>query len=94
MLRASTERKAAFLRVVVYMPGTTPLCKNTCGLEMLTVMYTSMLCCVVLCRMQQISLSFHFAVEQRARSFLNTFFGFNGTAGVWRRRYEMYFANA
>lgn len=35
--------------------------------------------------MQQVSLSFHFAVEQRARSFLHTFFGFNGTAGVWRR---------
>lgn len=40
------------------------------------------------CRMQQVSLSFHFAVEQRARSFLRTFFGFNGTAGVWRRRCE------
>jgi beta-mannan synthase len=37
-------------------------------------------------RVQQVSLSFHFAVEQRARSFLRTFFGFNGTAGVWRRR--------
>ena len=31
------------------------------------------------------SLDFHFAVEQRARSFLRTFFGFNGTGGVWRR---------
>lgn len=37
------------------------------------------------CRVQQVCLSFHFAVEQRARSFLHTFFGFNGTAGVWRR---------
>lgn len=36
---------------------------------------------------QQVSLNFHFSVEQRARSFLRTFFGFNGTAGVWRRRY-------
>lgn len=37
------------------------------------------------CRMQQVCLTYHFAVEQRARSFLRTFFGFNGTAGVWRR---------
>lgn len=37
------------------------------------------------CRAQAVSLNFHFAVEQRSRSFLRTFFGFNGTAGVWRR---------
>lgn len=36
-------------------------------------------------RMQQVCLNYHFAVEQRARSWLRTFFGFNGTAGVWRR---------
>jgi hypothetical protein len=41
--------------------------------------------CVAPCRMQQVCLNYHFAVEQRARSFLRTFFGFNGTAGVWRR---------
>lgn len=32
----------------------------------------------------QVGLAFHFAVEQRARSFLGQFFNFNGTAGVWR----------
>lgn len=32
----------------------------------------------------QVCLDFHFAVEQRARGFLRTFYGFNGTAGVWR----------
>jgi hypothetical protein len=31
-----------------------------------------------------VGLEFHFAVEQRARSFLGQFFNFNGTAGVWR----------
>lgn len=30
-------------------------------------------------------MNYHFAVEQRARSFLRTFFGFNGTGGIWRR---------
>ena len=33
-----------------------------------------------------ICLDFHFAVEQRARSYLRTFYGFNGTGGVWRRQ--------
>jgi beta-mannan synthase len=33
---------------------------------------------------QKVGLDFHFAVEQRARSFLGHFFNFNGTAGVWR----------
>ncbi|KIZ07025.1 beta-mannan synthase, partial [Monoraphidium neglectum] len=33
---------------------------------------------------QKVGLEFHFAVEQRARSFLGQFFNFNGTAGVWR----------
>jgi hypothetical protein len=32
---------------------------------------------------QKVGLDFHFAVEQRARSFLGHFFNFNGTAGVW-----------
>lgn len=36
----------------------------------------------LLCWMQQSALSYHYAVEQRARSHLRTFFGFNGTAGV------------
>jgi beta-mannan synthase len=36
-------------------------------------------------RAQKVSLTYHFIVEQRARSFLNTFFGFNGTGGIWRR---------
>ncbi|KAI8476260.1 MAG: nucleotide-diphospho-sugar transferase [Monoraphidium minutum] len=34
---------------------------------------------------QKVGLGYHFAVEQRARSFMRTFFGFNGTGGVWRR---------
>jgi beta-mannan synthase len=33
---------------------------------------------------QAIALDMHFAIEQRARGFMRTFFGFNGTAGVWR----------
>jgi beta-mannan synthase len=33
---------------------------------------------------QKLNLDFHFNVEQRARSYMQTFFGFNGTAGVWR----------
>lgn len=32
----------------------------------------------------QVGLTFHFDVEQRARSYLGWFFNFNGTAGVWR----------
>eukprot|EP00775_Hariotina_reticulata_P008524 gene8524-8706_t len=39
----------------------------------------------LLCWCQAVCLNYHFAVEQRARSFLQTFFGFNGTAGIWRR---------
>ena len=39
----------------------------------------------LLCWVQMICLNYHFAVEQRARSFCRTFFGFNGTGGVWRR---------
>lgn len=31
---------------------------------------------------QKVGLDFHFAVEQRARSFLGHFFNFNGTAGM------------
>jgi len=31
---------------------------------------------------QKVGLDFHFAVEQRARSFLGHFFNFNGTAGA------------
>lgn len=34
---------------------------------------------------QRVGMDYHFAVEQRARSALGTFFGFNGTAGTWRR---------
>jgi hypothetical protein len=34
---------------------------------------------------QRVGMDFHFAVEQRARAALGTFFGFNGTAGTWRR---------
>jgi hypothetical protein len=37
-------------------------------------------------RLQMICLEYHFAVEQRARSYLRTFYGFNGTGGVWRRQ--------
>nr|GMC80651.1 glucomannan 4-beta-mannosyltransferase 9-like [Ipomoea batatas] len=35
-------------------------------------------------RMQQMSLDFHFAVEQEVGSWAYAFFSFNGTAGVWR----------
>ncbi|KAK2401089.1 glucomannan 4-beta-mannosyltransferase [Trifolium repens] len=35
-------------------------------------------------RMQQMSLDYHFKVEQEVGSFTYAFFGFNGTAGVWR----------
>ncbi|CAM6103805.1 unnamed protein product [Calypogeia fissa] len=40
----------------------------------------------VLTRMQEMSLNFHFEVEQTVRSAADAFFGFNGTAGVWRIR--------
>ncbi|KAJ9540195.1 hypothetical protein OSB04_026701 [Centaurea solstitialis] len=35
-------------------------------------------------RMQEMSLDYHFTVEQEAGSATHAFFGFNGTAGVWR----------
>ncbi|XP_010558212.1 PREDICTED: glucomannan 4-beta-mannosyltransferase 9-like [Tarenaya hassleriana] len=35
-------------------------------------------------RMQEISLDYHFTVEQEVGSSTYAFFGFNGTAGVWR----------
>ncbi|GMY23125.1 glucomannan 4-beta-mannosyltransferase 9-like [Fagus crenata] len=35
-------------------------------------------------RMQEMSLDYHFTVEQEVGSVTYTFFGFNGTAGVWR----------
>uniref|UniRef100_A0A1J3IHY5 glucomannan 4-beta-mannosyltransferase n=1 Tax=Noccaea caerulescens TaxID=107243 RepID=A0A1J3IHY5_NOCCA len=35
-------------------------------------------------RLQEMSLSYHFAVEQQVGSSTFAFFGFNGTAGVWR----------
>ncbi|TXG52573.1 hypothetical protein EZV62_021742 [Acer yangbiense] len=38
----------------------------------------------LLTRLQNINLSFHFEVEQQVNSVFLNFFGFNGTAGVWR----------
>jgi len=38
----------------------------------------------ILTRIQEMSLNYHFAVEQEAGSACHAFFGFNGTAGVWR----------
>ncbi|KAB5527873.1 hypothetical protein DKX38_021720 [Salix brachista] len=38
----------------------------------------------LLTRLQNINLSFHFEVEQHVNSVFINFFGFNGTAGVWR----------
>nr|KAJ0222369.1 hypothetical protein LSAT_V11C200058260 [Lactuca sativa] len=35
-------------------------------------------------RMQEMSLNYHFKVEQEVGSSTHSFFGFNGTAGVWR----------
>ncbi|CAI0442456.1 unnamed protein product [Linum tenue] len=35
-------------------------------------------------RMQEMSLDYHFNIEQQAGSSTYAFFGFNGTAGVWR----------
>ncbi|PKA47560.1 Glucomannan 4-beta-mannosyltransferase 9 [Apostasia shenzhenica] len=35
-------------------------------------------------RMQEMSLDYHFTVEQEVGSYTYAFFGFNGTAGVWR----------
>ncbi|CAB78701.1 cellulose synthase like protein [Arabidopsis thaliana] len=35
-------------------------------------------------RMQEMSLNYHFKVEQESGSTRHAFFGFNGTAGVWR----------
>ncbi|KAM7464284.1 hypothetical protein LguiA_032405 [Lonicera macranthoides] len=35
-------------------------------------------------RMQEMSLDYHFKVEQEVGSSTHAFFGFNGTAGVWR----------
>ncbi|KAJ1259990.1 hypothetical protein BS78_10G197700 [Paspalum vaginatum] len=35
-------------------------------------------------RMQEMSLDYHFTVEQEVGSCIHAFFGFNGTAGVWR----------
>ncbi|KAL3646800.1 hypothetical protein CASFOL_009344 [Castilleja foliolosa] len=37
-------------------------------------------------RLQEMSLSYHFSVEQEVGSSTCSFFGFNGTAGVWRIR--------
>ncbi|KAL0283528.1 UNVERIFIED_CONTAM: putative xyloglucan glycosyltransferase 12 [Sesamum angustifolium] len=38
----------------------------------------------LLTRMQLINLAFHFEVEQQVNGIFLNFFGFNGTAGVWR----------
>ncbi|KAG6501749.1 hypothetical protein ZIOFF_041632 [Zingiber officinale] len=38
----------------------------------------------LLTRMQEMSLDYHFSVEQEVGSSTYAFFGFNGTAGVWR----------
>ncbi|KAJ1281023.1 hypothetical protein BS78_04G277000 [Paspalum vaginatum] len=38
----------------------------------------------LLTRMQEMSMDYHFKVEQEAGSSLCNFFGYNGTAGVWR----------
>ncbi|XP_071711383.1 glucomannan 4-beta-mannosyltransferase 2-like [Rutidosis leptorrhynchoides] len=38
----------------------------------------------LLTRMQEMSLDYHFTVEQEAGSATHAFFGFNGTGGVWR----------
>ncbi|XP_043721420.1 probable xyloglucan glycosyltransferase 6 isoform X2 [Telopea speciosissima] len=38
----------------------------------------------LLTRLQNINLSFHFEVEQHVNGVFINFFGFNGTAGVWR----------
>ncbi|KAJ0977572.1 hypothetical protein J5N97_013046 [Dioscorea zingiberensis] len=38
----------------------------------------------LLTRLQNINLSFHFEVEQQVNGTFFNFFGFNGTAGVWR----------
>lgn len=38
----------------------------------------------LLTRLQSIHLSFHFEVEQQVNGVFINFFGFNGTAGVWR----------
>ncbi|GAQ82845.1 Glycosyl transferase family 2 protein [Klebsormidium nitens] len=38
----------------------------------------------LLTRFQVISMSYHFEVEQQVQNHFNAFFGFNGTAGVWR----------
>ncbi|KAJ1430358.1 Nucleotide-diphospho-sugar transferase [Sesbania bispinosa] len=38
----------------------------------------------LLTRLQNINLSFHFEVEQQVNGIFIHFFGFNGTAGVWR----------
>lgn len=38
----------------------------------------------LLTRLQNINLCFHFEVEQQVNGVFLNFFGFNGTAGVWR----------
>ncbi|KAM0024545.1 putative glucomannan 4-beta-mannosyltransferase [Helianthus debilis subsp. tardiflorus] len=38
----------------------------------------------IMTRLQEMSLAYHFAVEQEVGSSTCQFFGFNGTAGVWR----------
>lgn len=38
----------------------------------------------ILTRIQEMSLNYHFVVEQEVGSACHAFFGFNGTAGVWR----------
>ncbi|KAM7280020.1 hypothetical protein ACFE04_007154 [Oxalis oulophora] len=38
----------------------------------------------LLTRLQNVNLSFHFEVEQQVNGVFLNFFGFNGTAGVWR----------
>ncbi|CAN6450145.1 unnamed protein product [Victoria cruziana] len=40
----------------------------------------------LLTRLQNINLAFHFEVEQQVNGIFLNFFGFNGTAGVWRRK--------
>lgn len=38
----------------------------------------------IMTRLQEMSLDYHFKIEQEVGSTLFSFFGFNGTAGIWR----------
>ncbi|KAM3354655.1 hypothetical protein ACQJBY_025399 [Aegilops geniculata] len=67
-----------------FLARTVPLLLRDPGLALVQARWEFDEC--LLTRMQEMSMDYHFKVEQQAGSSLCSFFGYNGSAGVWRRQ--------